>query len=245
MTGQPVLVAVPGTMCSPAVFEPLARALAGQVRVDPVSWLTEPGPWDIPAVAERLGRHIDQTWNGGPVAVCGHSTGGAIALQLAISRPQTVLGLVLADTGAHMRGHGDVDAILDRIRTSWGEELCRGVLDRSFHIPPPPQVRAGLLAWAAALDPRAVHDVLASQRDLDLTPGLARVTMPAVVVHGRHDRVRPLEQGRELARSLPDARLRLAEAGHTPVWETPEVVATAVREVLARAGSAPEAERSG
>jgi hypothetical protein len=52
---------------------------------------------------------------------------------------------------------------------------------------------------------------------------------------GRHDRARPAEQGRELAASLPAAEFRLVqEAGHTPVYETPEVVAAAVRDVLAR-----------
>ncbi len=54
MDSEPVLVALPGTLCTPAVFEPLAAALAGQVTVEPVSWLTEPGPWDIPAVAAAV-----------------------------------------------------------------------------------------------------------------------------------------------------------------------------------------------
>ena len=44
-------------------------------------------------------------------------------------------GLLLVDTGAHMKGHGDVGAILDRVRTGWGEELRAAVLDRSFHRP--------------------------------------------------------------------------------------------------------------
>src|SRR6202041_510253 len=101
-------------MCSPGIFGPLSRALEGDVVVDPVSWLTQPGPWDIPAVAERVARQVEENW-GGPVLVCGHSTGGAIALQLAIHRPAALLGLVLVDTGAHMRGHADVGATLDRI----------------------------------------------------------------------------------------------------------------------------------
>jgi pimeloyl-ACP methyl ester carboxylesterase len=42
-------------------------------------------------------------------------------------------------------------------------------------------------------------------------------------------------QGRELAASLPDAEFRLAEeAGHTPVYETPEIVAAAVRDMVTR-----------
>jgi len=233
MVAPPVMVALPGTMCSPVVFGPLEEALAGQVTVDPFSWLTEPGPWDIPAIAGRVARHIDQEY-GRPVLVCGHSTGGAIALQLAISRPEVVLGLLLADTGAHMRGHGDVDAILGRIKASWGEELRAAVLDRSFHVSLSPAARARFLAWAAPLSQQAVYNVLASQRDLDLTPSLAGITQPVIVLHGRHDRARHPDQGRQLAAALPNAEFRLLDTGHTPVYEDPSAVAGAVRDVLAR-----------
>jgi pimeloyl-ACP methyl ester carboxylesterase len=234
MAAGAVLVALPGTMCSPAVFGPLSRALAGEVTVAPVSWLTQPGPWDIPSVAGRVARHIEENW-AGPVLVCGHSTGGAIALELAVRHPSLIGGLVLADTGAHMRGHGDVGAILWQVQDGWGEELRAAVLDRSFHQPLAAAVRADFLRWAAALDKQAVYDVLASQRDLDLTSQLSGVTAPAVVLHGRHDRARPPRQGRELAQSLPNAEFRLVEAGHTPVYETPGAVAAAVRDVHRRA----------
>jgi pimeloyl-ACP methyl ester carboxylesterase len=231
----PVLVALPGTLCPPAVFDPLAAALAGEVTVDPVSWLTEPGPWDIPAVAARVARHIGRRW-GRPVLVCGHSTGGAIALQLAVTQPAAVAGLLLVDTGAHMKGHGDVDEILARIRTGWSEELLAAVLDRSFHQPLDPPVRAGYLRWAGACEPQAAYDVLASQRDLDLTSQLAGVGRPAIVVHGQYDRARSPDQGRELAAALPGAEFRLADAGHTPIYETPGVVAAAVRDLVTRVG---------
>src|ERR1700722_8871716 len=66
MAEEAVLVALPGTMCSPAVFDPLAQALAGELVVDAVSWLTQPGPWDIPAVADRVADHIERSW-GRPV----------------------------------------------------------------------------------------------------------------------------------------------------------------------------------
>jgi 3-oxoadipate enol-lactonase len=228
------MVALPGTMCSPAVFAPLREALAGQVAVDALSWLTWPGPWDIPAVAARVASHIGHAY-AGPVLVCGHSTGGAIALRLAATRPEAVLGLVLADTGAHMRGHGDVDAILGRIRDNWGEDVPAAVLDRSFHVPLSPQARAELLAWATRLSQQAVYDVLASQRDLDLTSDLPSITAPAIVVHGRHDQARHPGQGRELAAALPNAEFRLLDTGHTPVYEDPGAVAEAVRDVLSRA----------
>jgi pimeloyl-ACP methyl ester carboxylesterase len=46
----------------------------------------------------------------------------------------------------------------------------------------------------------------------------------------------PPEPGRELARSLPAADFVLVDAGHTPVFETPDAVAACVRDVLRRAG---------
>ena len=49
---------------------------------------------------------------GRPVPVWGHSTGGAIARQLALTAPHLVARLLLVDIGAHMTGHGDVETIL-------------------------------------------------------------------------------------------------------------------------------------
>ncbi len=227
------MVALPGTLCSPVVFGRLSEALAGEVRVDPFSWLTEPGRWDIPAISGRVARYIDRTY-GRSVLVCGHSTGGAIALHLAATYPEVVRGLLLADAGAHMRGHGDVDAILARVRDEWGEELRAAVLDRSFHVPPGPQMRTDLLTWAASVGKEAVYDVLASQRDLDLTEALPHIDQPTIVVHGRYDRARDPDRARDLAAALPNAEFRLLETGHTPIYEDPASVADAIRALAAR-----------
>ena len=108
------------------------------------------------------------------------------------------------------------------------------MLDRSFRHPLDEATRAGFLAWAAAVSPQAVYDVLTSQRDLDLAGALAGIRQPAIVIHGRYDRARPPQQGRELAAALPDAEFRLVETGHTPLYEDPAAVAAALRDVLAR-----------
>ncbi|NMO92967.1 alpha/beta fold hydrolase [Actinomycetospora sp. TBRC 11914] len=82
--------------------------------------------------------------------------------------------------------------------------------------------------------PGAAVEVLESQRDLDLTAALRGVRCLAVVVHGVHDRARSTAEAEELAALLPAASLHWADCGHTPVYEAPAVVATAVRDVLAR-----------
>jgi pimeloyl-ACP methyl ester carboxylesterase len=221
------MFAIPGTMCAPSVFRRLAEELAGEVEVDAVSWLTEPGPWDVPTVADRIAARITE-----PALVLGHSTGGAIALQLALAHPDLVTGLILVNTGAHMRGHGDADKILAAMASDWGPELSASVLDRSFATPLDPADRAELLAYAAGVPVEAALAVLRSQRDLDLTPRLTQLRCPVTIVHGWLDRARTVEQANELAADIPGARLRLVETGHTPVYEAPELVAGEVRALL-------------
>ncbi|MCO5999450.1 alpha/beta fold hydrolase [Actinoallomurus rhizosphaericola] len=230
---RPVVLAVPGTLCAPAVFRPLAQRLAGQADIDAVSWMTDSGPWDLGTVADRLAAHITRR-HGTPVIVIGHSTGGAIALRLAAGHPGLVAALMLVDTGAHMRGHGDVDAIVASLATDWGPQLHARVLDRSFATPPDPAFRDELLAYAASVPVQAALDALRSQRDLDLTPALPEIDCPVTVLHGLHDPARTPDQSRELAEAIPGARLRLLDTGHTPVYEDPKAVAAELLALLAR-----------
>ncbi|GAB6901361.1 alpha/beta fold hydrolase [Kineosporia succinea] len=216
-------VALPGSFCSPAVFDRLGE----HIELATYSWLTEPGPWDIPSMAAALAGHLT-----GPTVVIGHSTGGAIALQLAIHHPQTVSHLVLVDTGAHMRDHGDVEAILGQLRQEMPRQLLEAVLDRSFHAPLEPHLREAWLAWAAATDPKAAHDALMSQHELDFRPHLHRIAAKTLVVHGEYDQARPIRHAQELADGIPSTRLLLLPTGHTPVHEAPEQVATAIRGLL-------------
>jgi hypothetical protein len=86
--------------------------------------------------------------------------------------------------------HGHADAVLQRVKDDRVKDLRAAVLDRSFRDPLDDEARAGFLEWAVAVSQQATHDVLASQRDLDLAGELAGVTQPAIVVHGRDGRGR-------------------------------------------------------
>lgn len=223
------LVAIPGTLCAPGVFSRVAELLAGRPTVRAVDWMLDDGPWGIETVAERVAATIER-----PALLAGHSTGGAIALRLAATRPELVSGLLLIDTGAHMHGHGDVDRIIDTVRVAWGPELAAAVLDRSFARPLPPDERATFLRYAEKVPKAAVLEALTSQRDLDLTPVLAGLSCPVTVLHGIEDRARPIEQARAMAAMIPGAEFRAVATGHTPVWDDPEASAEVVRALAAR-----------
>lgn len=238
---KPAILAVPGTLLSPAIFNPLEEALVGTYDLRTVAWMDTPKGqtndehYSIPEVAQRIARDISH-----PVVLVGHSTGGAIVAYLTASYPSLVRGLVLVNTGAHMRRHGDVDALLSKLRngsTEAYEEVRAAVVARSFATEPPGPALAEFKRYAGTVDRAVVLEVLQSQRDLDLTPFLARVTCPTVVIHGVLDQARSREDAEELAGLVPGSALRWAECGHTPVFEQPGVVAAAVKEMIERSGS--------
>ncbi|MFK4481688.1 alpha/beta fold hydrolase [Curtobacterium sp. AB7] len=222
------VVALPGTLCPPEIFDLLDRELGDAVEVDVVPWLTGPGPWTVSDIARTVAGRIESR-SLGPVCLCGHSTGGAIALELALERPDLVAGLLLTGTGASMTGHGDVDAIIRRVDVDWGASLRADVLDRSFAEPLPPELRRRWLTWSDAVRQDAVAAVLASQAAVDFRPRLTDLAVPTHVVHGVHDRARSIADARELAALIPAARLTVVDAGHSAMHEAPTEVANALR----------------
>jgi proline iminopeptidase len=82
--------------------------------------------------------------------------------------------------------------------------------------------------------PTWLHHVQPSIHALRLTAeGLAHVTTPLLVIHGRKDRSGPYGGGREWAALLPNARLlTIDEGGHMPWIEAPDDVLGAMRTFL-------------
>jgi pimeloyl-ACP methyl ester carboxylesterase len=73
------------------------------------------------------------------------------------------------------------------------------------------------------------------QREVLGSDELAGLRLPVSIVWGERDRLLPLESARLAARALPDARLIvLPGIGHSPNWERPEAVVTAIMDLASR-----------
>ncbi|MFZ3598821.1 alpha/beta fold hydrolase [Streptomyces sp. BH104] len=228
--------ALPGTFCSPVVYERVRGLLDARFDVRALSWMTDAPSCTLDGVAAWVAGRLAAD-GCGPVLLIGHSTGGAIALRLALSRPDLVGGLMLIDTGPHMRGHGDVTALMDVMERDGASGVVGPLLDRSFHRAPTPEDRQRLLDYALKAPLDAALEVLRSQQAADLTPELPSLRMPVSVVHGRFDPVRSVEAAQDMAAAIPGARLHLVEAGHSPMYETPAAVVAAVEELDKRIGA--------
>jgi len=152
--------------------------------------------------------------------IIGSSRGGAVALQLAAHRPETVQRLILiaAPTKPFQVGTLDVKqmvvnegALTDDLLREMGRTM---MASRGYETARRRAVEAGAL-------------------ERDLRPIMGSVGAPTLVVWGAEDRTIPVEMGLELLAGIPDSRMRIiGGAGHVPMLDKPKVMAALFRMFL-------------
>jgi pimeloyl-ACP methyl ester carboxylesterase len=202
------------------------------------------GDLSVEAMGRDLGAVLEHAVRG-PAIVVGHSMGAMSILSLAAARPDLLGGPVAgtAFVGAAasdlLRGAmGSVTQLLRPRLGSVAQAASRVNRLRRYVLAAPTDV-AGLVTRVtqfapdasphlvnyvvglAARAPSAVWtDGLANLMDVDLRHVLRRVTVPALVMVGEHDRVTPPSSAVVMAGELPDARLAVIEAaGHMAMLE--------------------------
>lgn len=215
----PLLVALPGAGCSPAV---LGGLQAPGWTVQPVDWAQpphSPHSCDPRDVARRLADGLRERAAdplAGPVVLLGYSVGGVLAMLAALQPGLPLAGLVVGNTGVNSRRHGD-PGFPQRVRQAWTAEARHEFLRSCFARPPSPALWGQLCDYLANLPAAALLQSLEGLRSVDLAPALPALSCPALVLHGEQDSRRTVADARELAATLPGAGLQLLPGGHTPM----------------------------
>jgi pyruvate dehydrogenase E2 component (dihydrolipoamide acetyltransferase) len=198
------------------------------------------GDYAVPALAAAVGEVIEKL-DLAPAVVIGHSLGGAAALDLALSRPKLVRGLVLIDSaglGAEVSGD-----LLDRIEAEPSREEARKLLDLFFADKrfvldrgiddmyasrTAPGADAAVKAAANAAFSREGQSIRYDER-------LGELTQPILIVWGEQDAVLPAAHGVSAAQAMPRAWFELLDSvGHVPQIEASEAFTNVVQRWLAR-----------
>jgi proline iminopeptidase len=201
---------------------------------------------DAEALREKLGF---ERW-----AVLGHSFGGHVALEYALRYPASLSHLVLVNTGGEARWEQQnaADLLARRGYSRKKVELVRRWFNGEFtpreyfpmfmrigavyHTHLGPWLVRDMIhgAWRCKMRPEALifagRDLLNGWTVMDR---LGEITVPTLVIAGRDDGVFPPECQRELAASIPHARLHLVDrAGHNPHAEQTAEVMAAIRHFI-------------
>jgi pimeloyl-ACP methyl ester carboxylesterase/DNA-binding CsgD family transcriptional regulator len=166
-------------------------------------------------------------------SVLGTCLGGPIAMAYAARHPDRVKRLVLYGTA--LRGRlrrldrpQEVEKarlLLESLRLGWGPEN-QAFVQVWASLFQPGGTLAHMRSWCAqqtiATSAEIAARLLPIFFDLDMTPTVRHIRCPALVAHADRDRVVPLEEGRELARLIPDARFVLLDSeNHIPLADEP------------------------
>ena len=148
---------------------------------------------------------------GEPVCLHGASTGGSVALQLAIDRPSLVSRLVLAGTACRLSDAGRSITARSRQLIEAGEYRRAGLLWGEM-VSRPLRYPTAAVGWLLAPglvpdDPASSLATMAADEANDAEPQLGRVTAPTVVIGAEHDVYYPPGLVRLTAAGIPGARV--------------------------------------
>lgn len=162
-----------------------------------------------------------------PAHIVGHSFGGMIAQELAISYPDRVRSLTLAASAAsfseevrdYLRGHGSVVGAQGMIAAlpSLPLSLADSTLQRR------PDLLERLTRTTLAMDPAVYAAAWGEIADFDASDRLSTIRCPTLIVVGDEDRNTPPAASVDLAHAIPGAEMVVIPgASHMVPMETAE-----------------------
>ena len=164
----------------------------------------------------------------GPVALLGHSMGGAVALEVALARPELLSNLILVGTGCRFPMSGKI--------LNWLDSEYEHALDRIVRYCFSDSVHPDLLQTARAQMVRTPPDVVRSDFQacaaFNRCDSIHQVNVPTLIIAGGKDQMTPPDLSRQLAASIPNARLKIIQQGsHLVMLEQPDKFNEIVRSI--------------
>lgn len=243
--GEGVIVFSHGYLLNQTMFEAQIAALRDSWRC--IAWdqrghgetMTTPDPFtywdsasDLLGLLDHLG--VDHA------VLAGMSQGGYVSLRAALTAPDRVRGLVLIATQPGIDDPAKA-AAYDQMKNAWvapggpPQELVDAV--SAMIIGPRHPDAERWIEPAKRMPPATANQIYStlSSREDDVTPRLAELTMPVLVIHGEHDPVIELQTARSFADTLPEGELVVIPgAGHGTSLTHADAVNAAIGEFLAR-----------
>ena len=196
---------------------------------------SEPGSYSVEVLAQDLA-NVASELGISKMHYLGTSMGGFIGQALALAEPNLCQSLILCHTSCRMSIPEDVlQERVHALQEMSMEEYGRVVATQALAPNPDMELVEWLIQKIARNDKRAYTQVLTEGlRDFDVADQIKTIDIPTLVIIGDHDRVIPPDQGREVARRIPNAQLvTMKDSGHLSYAEQLDAFNTAVQKFLA------------
>ena len=233
--GSPPILFIPGGSCDWWSFHEQLDYFAARHHVASVDLRghgqsdTPDKGFDIATYAEDVTWVIRQLGMERPVVV-GHSMGGAIALQLAASHPDTTRALVLVDPSPVYDNRDGFQAMLDAMERHGVDSTRRRVFTNFFLEGHDPDLRGEVCERAAVVQDRVFASEIASLRDWDGQAAARACTVPVLHIAAAQPACSP-SRLREVIPGVVTGQT--VGAGHFNMLEVPGQVNSMIERFLA------------
>lgn len=199
---------------------------------DDITALNLPGHPDgnlIPTIDGMVSWLHSEIGDMGDVVLFGHSLGGAIVMQYALTYPTHVKALVLVGTGARLRVHPKILEDLERDIAANAEWDSYEGYERIA-----PEVAEVMARRRRENGLQSRLNDLSACNTFDLVSRVEELTMPTIAICGTDDVMTPPKYTQFLTEKMPNARGVVIEGGtHQVHVEKPTEVNAAIEEFLA------------
>lgn len=166
------------------------------------------------------------------VILVGHSLGGGIALQYALTYPEDLAGVVLVGSGARLRVHPMFLETLEKMIDA--PETSEDIFESTYQLIEP-ALAAVIRRRSAENGPASfLNDLRACDR-FDVMDRLGEITVPVLAIVGDEDVMTPPKYAHYLADKCPDARVAVIPGGtHMVFAEKPNAVNRVIEDFIDR-----------
>lgn len=188
-------------------------------------------PWNLDNYADFVSRFLKKIQIDTPLAVLGHSNGGAIAIKgLSTGKFKADKLILLASAG--MRSGQKLKKSLLKATAKTGRIA-------TFWLPQSQRQKLRQRLYGAAGSDMMVAPQLEETFKLivqqDIQDDARRLTLPALLIYGSSDTAVPIKSGQRLAKLIPKSQLiELPAAGHFVHQEAPTEVLGYIKDFLAK-----------
>jgi len=172
------------------------------------------------------------------VSLAGHSWGGGIAVDLALTHPERVEKLILLDSTGY-GGNALAEWLLVRnvllhpLLRLLGRPLVRTALKGAVFHDKSLVTREVVEGWYQSAVAGARTLLKLRDYDLLMDEDIGKISRPTLIIWGKEDRLMPVEMAARFHREIRGSTLKIIDlCGHNPQEERPEVVNKAIREFL-------------
>jgi len=164
----------------------------------------------------------------------GHSMGGATAIEVALTHPELLAGIVLVGSGARLRVN---PLIMDEIPKDYAH-AAELITQWAFSPKTHPKLKRASFRELLEVPSSVTYGDFQACDHFDRMNEIARIALPTLIVCGEDDALTPVKYSRYMKEKIPNAKLVIIpDAGHSVMLEKPEELNAALRWFISELGA--------